>query len=193
MSSTAAILPPCSNAMPDAYARRLRRLHRTLGIPSDYPERRHLPFQCETGRLVSVGLAADDGQPVRLAPGAAAAWKRMRLAAARNGIELLPLSGFRSVARQAAIIRQRLANGQSLDSILELVAAPGCSEHHTGRALDLGCAGHAGLDEDFAKTGAFRWLKRHAGEFGFHLSYPRRNPHGVGFEPWHWCWKCVSN
>src|ERR1019366_4118331 len=105
-------LLPCSNAMPNDYTRRLRRLHYTLGIPLDYPARRHLPLQREARRLVSVGPAADDGQPVRLATGAAAAWKRMRLAAARNGIELLPLSGFRSVARQAAIIRQRLANGQ---------------------------------------------------------------------------------
>ena len=179
--------------MSDAYLRRVRRLHRALGIPLHYAELRHLPVQCEARRLVSVGPAADDGQPVRLAPGAAAAWNRMRLAAARNRIELLPLSGFRSVARQAAIVRQRLANGQSLDSILKLVAAPGCSEHHTGRALDLGCPGHAGLDEDFAKTAAFRWLKRHAGEFGFRLSYPRRNPHGISFEPWHWCWRRVSN
>jgi len=188
MSSTAPGPLACSKAMPDGYLLRLRRIHRALGIPLNYPKRRHLPVQREARRLVNVGPAADDGQPVRLAPGAAAAWKRMHAAAARSGIELLPLSGFRSVARQATIIRQRLAHGQSLDSILEFVAAPGCSEHHTGRALDLGCPGHAGLNEDFAKTAAFRWLKRRAGEFGFWLSYPRGNPHGIAFEPWHWCW-----
>ena len=188
MSSTAAASRTCSKAMPDDYLRRLRRLHRTLGIPLDYAARRHLPVQREARRLVSIGPAADDGQPVLLAPRAAAAWKRMRRVAVRNGIELLPLSGFRSVARQARIIRLRLDRGQPLDSILKFVAAPGCSEHHTGRALDLGCPGYAGLDEDFAKTAAFRWLKRRAKEFGFRLSYPRHNPHGIGFEPWHWCW-----
>ncbi|HLP25741.1 MAG TPA: D-alanyl-D-alanine carboxypeptidase family protein, partial [Acidobacteriota bacterium] len=35
----------------------------------------------------------------------------------------------------------------------------------------------------------FRWLKRHAGEFGFTLSYPKNNPHQIGYEPWHWCWR----
>ena len=143
MSSTVPSARACSNAMPDAYLRRLRRLRRALGIPRDYSARRHLPVQREARHLVNVGLAADDGQPVRLAPGAAAAWKRMRAAAARSGIELLPLSG---------------------------------------------CPGYAGLNEDFAKTAAFRWLKRRAGEFGFWLSYPRGNPHGIAFEPWHWCW-----
>ena len=174
--------------MAAAYLIRIRRIHRTLGIPAGYPTRRHLPVQREARRLVTAALAADDRQPVRLTPRAAAAWKRMRAAAAKDGVELLPLSGFRSVARQTAIIRKKLAAGQSLTAILRLVAAPGCSEHHTGRAVDLGSTGHAGLDEDFARTPAFRWLKRRAGEFGFRLSYPRRNLHGIAFEPWHWCY-----
>lgn len=175
--------------MPDDYRTRLRSLHCELGIPADYAARRHLPWQREARRLVTVGRAADDGKTIRLAPRAAAAWRRMRDAAAQDGIELLPLSGFRSVARQAAIIRQRLAEGQTLTGILKLVAAPGCSEHHTGRALDLGSPGNAKLDVYFAKTREFCWLCRHAPSFGFSLSYPRQNPHGIAYEPWHWCWK----
>ena len=27
-----------------------------------------------------------------------------------------------------------------------------------------------------------------AGDFGFALSYPRGNRHGIAYEPWHWCW-----
>ena len=167
---------------------RIRALHRALGIPASYPTRRHMPVQREARRLVSIGPAADDGQPVRLTPGAAKAWKQMRATAKREGVDLLPLSGFRSVARQATIIRTKLAAGQSLAAILQLVAAPGCSEHHTGRALDIGARGHLGLDEDFATTDAFRWLKRRGPEFGFRLSYPRNNRHGIAYEPWHWCW-----
>ncbi|MHB8392777.1 MAG: D-alanyl-D-alanine carboxypeptidase family protein, partial [Acidobacteriaceae bacterium] len=26
----------------------------------------------------------------------------------------------------------------------------------------------------------------HAGHFGFRLSYPRNNRHGIAYEPWHW-------
>jgi D-alanyl-D-alanine carboxypeptidase len=171
------------------YATRIRALHRRLGVPAGYAASRHLPLQREARRLVSVGPAADDGRPVRLAPGAARAWRRMRAAATRDGVTLLPLSGFRSVARQARIIRQKLADVQRINAILQLVAAPGHSEHHTGRALDLGSTGHAELDEDFARTAAYRWLQRHAREHGFRLSYPHKNVHGIAFEPWHWCWK----
>ncbi|HVT32680.1 MAG TPA: D-alanyl-D-alanine carboxypeptidase family protein, partial [Rhodanobacteraceae bacterium] len=38
------------------------------------------------------------------------------------------------------------------------------------------------------RSPAFAWLKRHASRFGFRLSYPRRNRHGIAYEPWHWCW-----
>lgn len=171
------------------YLTRIRSLHRALGIPAGYAARRHLPIQREARRLVVAARAADDGQPIRLSPRAAAAWKKMHAAAAREGVQLLPLSGFRSVARQTAIIRWKLAEGQALRAILRLVAAPGCSEHHTGRALDLGDVNHVGLDVDFAQTPAFRWLKKRAAQFGFRLSYPRKNRHGIGYEPWHWFWQ----
>jgi D-alanyl-D-alanine carboxypeptidase len=168
---------------------RLQGLARALGIPKNYARARHLRPQPEARTLVSVGPAPDDGQLVRLAPPAAAAWRRMRAAAADDGVVLLPLSGFRSVARQTALIRAKLAAGQPIEKILELAAAPGFSEHHTGRALDLGSPEQVKLDEEFGRTAAFRWMRRHAGEFGFHLSYPRDNRHGIAYEPWHWCWR----
>ncbi|MES2697070.1 MAG: D-alanyl-D-alanine carboxypeptidase family protein, partial [Verrucomicrobiota bacterium] len=86
------------------------------------------------------------------------------------------------------IIRAKLVAGQSLEEILRYVAAPGFSEHHTGRAIDIGSPEHIELDEDFARTTAFAWLERRTPEFGFVMSYPRDNPHGIGYEPWHWCW-----
>ena len=159
-----------------------------LGIPTDYALTRHLPCQREATRLAVIGRNPDR-RIIRLTPRAAAAWRRLQAAAERDGIELLPISGFRSVSRQTRIIRQKLRRGDAIADILRFVAAPGCSEHHTGRALDLGSPGDTTLDERFARTPAFRWLKKHAGKFGFHLSYPRRNPHGIGYEPWHWCWR----
>ncbi len=167
----------------------LRQLWAALGIPADYARTRHMPVQRVAASLVSVGRAADDGKAVRLTPRAAAAWRRMRAAAATAGVKLLPISGYRSVARQTRIIRRKLAAGEKIGDILRLVAAPGCSEHHTGRAIDVGSPVHLQLDEHFARTPEFRWLQRHAGRFGFHLSYPRRNRHRIGYEPWHWCWR----
>ena len=170
-------------------AKPFTRIARDLGIPADYAAARGLMPQREAVRLVSIGRAPDDGKILRLTPRAAAAWKKMREAAAHDGIVLLPLSGFRSVARQITIIRMKLAAGQRIADILRLAAAPGFSEHHTGRALDIGSPEHCELDVHFARTAAFRWLRRHADGFGFQLSYPRDNRHGIGYEPWHWCWR----
>ena len=164
-------------------------LHRELGIPADYPTRSGLPFHAEAPERELVRV--DRGQvdpPVRLLPEVAAAWQRLEAGAALDGVTLLPISGFRSVARQAEIIRRKRAAGRALDDILRLIAAPGFSEHHSGRALDIGCPGHTDLEENFGETAAFRWLERHAPAAGFRLSYPRGNPWGIGYEPWHWYW-----
>lgn len=169
---------------------RYARLWTQLGIPADYCHVRGLPQQREAKRLVLVARAQDGRKAIRLAPRAAAAWRRMQAVAATDGLTLLPLSGFRSVGRQAAIIRAHLANGRSLDDTLRFVAAPGCSEHHTGRALDIGSPDvSTHFVAAFDRTKEFRWLKRRAGEFGFTLSYPKNNPHQIGYEPWHWCWR----
>ncbi len=169
-------------------AKSLPQLWTALGIPADYARARGLPLQREARRLASIGRNPDR-RNIKLAPRAAGAWRRMKAAAANDGIELQAISGFRSVRRQTSIIRRKLAQGESMAGILRIIAAPGCSEHHSGRALDIGSPGQPDLDERFAGTAAFRWLKKHAASHGFHLSYPRRNPYGICYEPWHWCWR----
>ena len=173
-----------------ALTRTLTRLHRELGISANYAVERGLAphFDAVEAELVDVGIN-ENGRPIRLIRSAADSWASMHRAAARGDVELVPVSGFRSIARQAEIFREKLAAGDRLEDILRYVAAPGFSEHHTGCALDIGSPEHVELDEDFARTGAFRWLEAHAREFGFTLSYPRNNPHGIGYEPWHWYWR----
>lgn len=168
----------------------LAALHRELGIPTTYARDRRLPAHLDAPETDLVQIALnDEGRPIRLISPAAAAWHRMRDAAARDGITLLPVSGFRSVARQVEIIRGKLAAGAAIADILRYVAAPGFSEHHSGRALDISSPEHVELDEEFARTAAFAWLQQHARNFAFHLSYLPGNPHGIGYEPWHWCWR----
>jgi D-alanyl-D-alanine carboxypeptidase len=157
-----------------------------LGIPPDYGKRRGLSLQAEATLLVSIAKNAD-GREIRLAPAAAEAWIRMLEAASEEGITLLAISGFRSVARQTEIIQGRLAKGETMDAILRTVAAPGYSEHHTGRAVDIAVPGEPPLTEAFAQTEAFAWLQANAHDFGFSLSFPKGNTHGIAFEPWHWC------
>jgi D-alanyl-D-alanine carboxypeptidase len=156
-----------------------------IDIPADYGAKRRLKIQVETTELLSIA-SGSEGRDVRLAPAAAVAWKRMRDAASGEGITLLAISGFRSVERQTEIIQLKLKAGETIESILKTVAAPGYSEHHTGRAIDVGVPGEPPLTEAFALTSAFRWLDGQGHDFGFTLSYPRNNVHGMAFEPWHW-------
>lgn len=124
---------------------------------------------------------------VQLAPKAADAWEAMHAVAETAGVPLLLLSGFRSIARQEEIVRRKLAAGQGWGEIRSVSAYPAFSEHHTGRAIDVGVAGSPHLTEAFAQTAQFAWLTAHARRFGFTLSYPRGNRYGIAYEPWHWC------
>jgi D-alanyl-D-alanine carboxypeptidase len=144
-------------------------------------------LQPEARRLVSAGPDIYQREQRLLAP-AAAAWQQMVIAAAGDQIQLQLVSAYRSVAYQEGILRRKLEKGQAIDEILCVSAAPGFSEHHSGRAVDVTTPGFPALEEAFEESEAFAWLIAHAGEFGFRLSYPRGNPHGVAYEPWHWAW-----
>lgn len=166
----------------------LRELHRELGIRSDYGQATGQPVFDEASELVDVGPNLV-GRMQRLTPLAAARWHAMVTAAASENIILLMVSGFRSVDYQAALIRNKISAGQLIGDILKVNAAPGFSEHHTGRAVDIATPGSRPLTEDFETTVAFGWLQRRAQDFGFAMSYPRENAWGISYEPWHWCCK----
>ena len=114
------------------------------------------------------------------------AWYEIRNAAESDGIRLQVVSAYRSVDYQVSIIERKRLAGQSIKEILKVSAAPGYSEHHSGSALDIGCPGSPPLEECFETTAAFEWLTENAVDYGFRLSYPRNNRHGIGYEPWHW-------
>ena len=128
------------------------------------------------------------GRPLWLRRGAAQAWQRLRLAAQREGIALDAISGYRSHDYQLGIFERKLARGQTVQEILRVNAAPGFSEHHSGLALDIGTPGDPPAEEGFERTDAFAWLQHNARAHSFRLSYPRDNPHGIVYEPWHWRW-----
>lgn len=163
----------------------LQQIHEILGIPADYGLVCGMPEQPECGTLVEVGNDAF-GRPARLETATAAAWQHLQQAALADGIELQLVSAFRSVDYQRQLIQRKLDRGQDITAILQVNAAPGFSEHHSGRALDIGCPGYPHLEEVFEQSPAFGWLQRRAGGFGFRLSFPRNNRFGVLYEPWHW-------
>jgi D-alanyl-D-alanine carboxypeptidase len=175
-------------AADETYLMKLREVHQALGIPAQLLTECRLPLCQEPARLVAT--EPDFYQrPQQLIPEALSAWTAMKQSAADDGITVFLLSAFRSLTYQQQLIARKLAKGQSIDAILRVNAAPGFSEHHTGRAIDIGTTDCAALEEEFENTPAFEWLSRRAGEFQFHLSYPRGNLLGIDYEPWHWCFR----
>lgn len=159
-----------------------------LGIDEAALRMRGLVAFAEARELTFVELGAE-ARDQFLVKEAAYAWRQLKAAALADGVELVLASSFRSIARQAELIRARLAQGRPIEDILASVAAPGFSEHHTGRAVDIVTVAHPDLEESFESTEAFAWLTANAARFGFHLSYPRGNSAGYIYEPWHWCFR----
>ena len=167
-------------------ARLQERLH-ALGLDDGYAERTGLPLVPEPDWLAFAGFDRYR-RPLWLHADAARAWMHMRSAALRDDVVLEAISGYRSHDYQLGIFDRKLARGLTVDDILAVNAAPGYSEHHSGRALDIGTPDEPPAEESFERTPAFAWLRENASGFGFGMSYPRDNPHGIVYEPWHWCW-----
>lgn len=171
----------------DDWERKVAELHRELGIPEEYGVRYRLRMIPENPDCISIGLDIFD-RDVRLDKATADAWKSMKTDAQRSNIELQLVSGFRTVSYQAGLIRKKLEANKSMGRILRASAAPGYSEHHSGRALDLTTPGVSPLTDEFSMSRAYEWLQARAGMYGFHESYPNNNRHNIDWEPWHWCY-----
>lgn len=167
--------------------RRVRDTLRKLGVSADLVDKRRLPVYADASKL-AIADVSSSGQEHLLIPEAAASWKRMRDAAKADGISLIIISAFRSFDRQYKLVGDKLNRGETIQSVFAVMAPPGCSEHHTGRALDIGTFGCEPLSEKFAESDAFHWLARNAARFGFRLSFPKDNQWGFDYEPWHWCY-----
>ncbi len=146
----------------------------------------HLPYeQVSESELSAI---TSDGR-IRLHKAAATKFKQMQAAAKNQGIILTPISGFRSVDSQDYLFfgvkEQRV---QDASKRAEVSAPPGYSEHHTGYAIDIGDGKvpATNVSPNFENTAAFRWLEQNAARYSFELSFPRDNPQGISYEPWHW-------
>ena len=120
----------------------------------------------------------------------------MITAAEADGISLIPVSGYRSVERQRANFERKInyymdkgySKAEATRLASEIVLMPATSEHNAGLAMDFGTNGNYTLDENFAKTDAFKWLSEHAADYGFILRYEEHTQDitMITYEPWHW-------
>lgn len=175
----------------DEYTLRVAATLKDLAIPTALITQRALEICCEPQELVIAETGAD-GREHLLIPVAEKAWRRLSSTAKADGVALHIVSAFRSIDRQAEIVRRKLELGLSLDQVLSVSAPPGYSEHHSGRAVDVATEGCPPLETEFENTEAFQWLSAHAGRFGFALSFPLGNRHGYAYEPWHWYFQGIE-
>jgi zinc D-Ala-D-Ala carboxypeptidase len=155
------------------------------------PEYGHFPYaQADPNQMMLIGSYAKgvDQRFESLHPEAGKALMQMIYAARDEGVWIVPVSGFRTLEQQEKLFQRQIKRRGSAKEAAKLSAPPGHSEHHTGYAVDVTDGKFPQQDITFAfeKTDAYRWLSRHAQEYGFELSFPQNNSQGVSFEPWHW-------
>ncbi|MDG2091203.1 MAG: D-alanyl-D-alanine carboxypeptidase family protein [Gammaproteobacteria bacterium] len=172
--------------MSTAFKKLIEEIHKELGIPSTYGEKRKLKIQNECLNLRSAGVDIFDRE-ISMEETTLSSWTKMQSAASKDGIELKLVSAYRSVEYQKNLLLNKLNKGLKINDILKVNAAPGYSEHHSGKALDLTCPESECLEESFELTLAFAWLERYAEDYAFKMSFPRSNDYGLLYEPWHWC------
>ncbi len=106
----------------------------------------------------------------------------MVTAAGREELRLLISSCYRSYDYQKRLFDWHVKELGEEQAERES-ARPGTSQHQLGTTIDFGS-----ITQDFAFTGAGMWIKEHAAEFGFSLSYPKGKEAQTGYmwEPWHY-------
>ena len=176
------------NKVLDQFKHKVIVTNKSLGIDLDYLSNLILPMQYES----TDNIIAEDkdvyGRNIVIQEKAYQAFKQMQKAAAiESNLDLQILSAFRSVEYQKNLIINKLKKDLKLKDILAVLAPPGFSEHHTGRALDLTTSKLKTLTSEFDQTEEFLWLENNADKFNFVLSYPKNNAYGMIYEPWHWC------
>lgn len=117
------------------------------------------------GEPFDITVVTVDGKPVEVQT--ANAYYAMQQAAAKDGVGIKIVSGFRTMAEQ-----QYLYNCYVTCSCnnCNLAAKPGYSNHQSGHALDL----------NTGAAGVMAWLNAHGEAFGFSATVPS--------EAWHWEW-----
>lgn len=118
-------------------------------------------------------------------------YEEMYNAAKKDGVDLVPCSGYRSYELQERNYNNKISFYESQGYSYEdakvkaatIIMPPGSSEHNLGYAMDIVC-----VDEWFEDTAEFKWLTENAADYGFIMRYPKdkQDITMVIYEPWHW-------
>lgn len=148
----------------------------------------YLPASYEPDDLckISIPVSSED-ETYLLRKEAADALQQMYEDAKKEGLEIAVVSAYRSYEDQKEIYDYYFSKYDELTAS-RLVSIPGCSEHQLGLSVDLTSKDIIG-DEDsfFVDTPEYRWVIKHAHEYGFILRYldDKTSITGTTNEPWH--------
>jgi len=166
-----------------------------LGVrtPRQKEEKNAKPFKEITGQKIKLDGKRTSLPPQAVSPEAYAAYEKMMLAMEKNlGKRFYIESAHRGKPYHLYnFIKYLREHNYSLIETAKLNALPGYSEHNlkTYHAIDLinedGINGEPDT-KDYEALPEYKWMLKNAVDYGFTLSYPRGNPHGIDFEPWHW-------
>ncbi len=109
------------------------------------------------------------------------AFERMKADAAKEGISLKIISGYRSYSHQNNLYNNYVKRDGKVAAD-RYSARPGHSEHQTGLAFDVNS-----LEQSFGNTKVGKWLSDNCYKYGFILRYPKGKESVTGYmyEPWH--------
>ena len=106
------------------------------------------------------------------------------------GIQTVLLNSYRTIEMQSKSYAYYM-NLRGEEYTKKYVAYPGCSEHHTGLAIDVGVLlngkVHRTVEELLEVAHLLRKVWEKLPQYGFILRYPegKEAVTGIGFEPWH--------
>ncbi len=143
------------------------------------------PVSYEAADLVAVsGVPGGAAQQMRAE--AAAAMTRMYEAANAAGAPFRILTAYRSYAFQQGVYGSAV-RASGVAAADRRVARPGHSEHQTGLTADINDVPANKLKQTFGASTAGTWVREHAHEYGFIVSYPEGSEAVTGYvyEPWH--------
>ncbi|QJC53729.1 M15 family metallopeptidase [Paenibacillus albicereus] len=118
---------------------------------------------------------------------AAEALEQLVDGAAKDGIKLAGVSGYRSESRQKTLYESYVKK-DGVQAADKYSARPGHSEHQTGLAIDVsGIDGKCAAESCFGGTPEAEWLAKYATDYGFIIRYPegKEDITGYKYEPWH--------
>ena len=155
--------------------------HELLVLVNKYNK---LPADFKQHNLVNMRRehTVNDGKQYLMQSGAYEKYVQMFDAAKKEGLSLRALSTYRTEAYQGGLYNNKVRTSGKVYAD-NYSARPGHSEHQTGLAVDINSTRVA-----FEYSGEFKWLQKHAHEYGYILRYPKGKEWitGYSYEPWHY-------